>query len=138
MRVLPAMPTQAAIAVCAPTRTLCAICTRLSSLTPCSITVSSQRAAVDAGVGADLDVVADAHRAELLDLLPAALVGREAEAVGTDDRAAMQDAARADAAALADHHLRRQPRVLADHRVGADMALRPDDRAAPMTAPAPT
>ncbi len=33
-----------------------------------------QRAAVDAGVGADLDVVADAHRAQLLDLFPGALV----------------------------------------------------------------
>ena len=111
-------------------RTLCAIWIRLSSLTPSPITVSSQRAAVDAGVGADLDVVADAHRAQLLDLLPAALGGREAEAVGADDRAAVQDAARADAAALADHHLRRQPRVLADHGMRADVAVRPDHHAA--------
>ena len=45
-----------------------------------------ERAAVDAGVGADLDVVADDDRAELLDLLPAAAVRREAEAVGADAR----------------------------------------------------
>src|SRR6185369_6024276 len=61
-----------------------------------------ERATVDAGVGADLHVVADAHRAELLDLLPAALRGREAEAVGTDDDAAVQDAAGADATAMVD------------------------------------
>ena len=89
-----------------------------------------QRAAVDAAVGADLDVVADVHRAQLLDLFPAPFDRREAEAVGTDDRTAVQDAARADAAALADHDLRRQPGVLADHGMGADMALRPDHRAA--------
>ena len=38
--VLPAMPTQPAITVCAPMRTLWPICTWLSILTPSSITVS--------------------------------------------------------------------------------------------------
>ena len=71
MVALPATPTQPAMAVCAPMRTLWPIWIRLSSFTPSSITVSSQRAAVDAGVGADLHVVADAHRAQLLDLDPA-------------------------------------------------------------------
>src|SRR5258706_279100 len=39
--VLPAMPAQAAIAECAPMRTLWPTCTRLSIFTPSSITVSS-------------------------------------------------------------------------------------------------
>jgi hypothetical protein len=60
-----------------------------------------QRATVDAGVGADLDVVADAHGAELFDLFPAALRVGEAEAVGADDRAAVHEAARPDAAGRA-------------------------------------
>ena len=47
----------------------------------------ASRATVDAAVGADLDVVADDDPAELLDLHPLAAIGREAEAVGTDDRA---------------------------------------------------
>ncbi len=61
MRALPAMPTQPAIAVCAPMRTLWPIWIRLSSLTPSLDHGVVERAAVDAGVGADLDVVADAH-----------------------------------------------------------------------------
>ncbi len=47
-------------------------------------------------------VVADPHRAELFDLFPAAFGRREAEAVGTDDDAAVDDAAGADRAAPAD------------------------------------
>src|ERR1700740_2094652 len=65
-----------------------------------------ERAAVDAGVGADVDVVADAHAAQLLDALPAALRRRDAEAVGADDRAALEHAALADAAAGGDGHAR--------------------------------
>src|SRR6185369_17732969 len=54
------------------------------------------RAAIDRGVGADLDVVADAHAADLRDLHQAALVRRETEAVGPDGDAGMQHAAFAD------------------------------------------
>ena len=116
MVALPATPAQPAIAVCLPMRTLWPIWIRLSSFTPSSITVSCQRAAVDAGVGADLDVVADAHRAQLLDLFPARpACGREAEAVGADHHAGMQDAALAD---------RRSPRPRVtrglEHGAGAD------------------
>jgi hypothetical protein len=75
MRALPATPTQPAMALCAPMCTLWPIWIRLSSLTPSSMHGVVERAPVDAGVGADLDVVADAHAPELLDLLPAALVG---------------------------------------------------------------
>ena len=128
MVALPATPTQPAIAVCLPMRTLWPIWIRLSSLTPSSITVSSQRAAVDAGVGADLDVVADAHRAELLDLDPGALVRREAEAVGADHHAGMQQAARADDAVLAHGHARLEHGAGADARAALDHAQRADAR----------
>ena len=50
-----------------------------------------ERAAVDRGVGADLDVVADAHAADLRNLDPAALLRRDAEAVGADHHAGVQD-----------------------------------------------
>ncbi len=86
-----------------------------------------ERTAVDAGVGADFDVVANAHVAELLDLDPGALVRCEAEAVGADHHATVHDAARADAAARAEGHLRREARTGTDLRAGADHAVRPDD-----------
>ena len=75
MRALPAMPTQPAIAVCAPMRTLWPIWIRLSSLTPSSITVSSS-APRSMQVLAPISTSSPMRtRAELLDLLPAA-VGR--------------------------------------------------------------
>src|SRR6185503_4244979 len=89
-----------------------------------------ERAAVDAGVGADLDVVADAHRAELLDLLVAQAIrlahGCEAKAVGTDYRPAVHDAPGADAAAVHQRHARREPRARTHARAGADEAERAD------------
>src|SRR6185436_13011883 len=54
------------------------------------------RAAVDRRVRAYLDVVADDDAADLRNLLPLAVIGCEAEAVGPDDDARMHDAARAD------------------------------------------
>ena len=45
------------------------------------------------GVRADLHVVADAHAADLRHLDPASAIGREAEAVGTDHRTRMHNAA---------------------------------------------
>src|SRR5574337_13616 len=92
-----------------------------------------ERAAIDAGVGADLDVVADAHRAELFDLLPARAVAaaraREAEAVGAYHHPAVDDAARADAATLAQRHPRGEARARAHRRTGTDLAQAADDRA---------
>ena len=61
MWVLPATPVQPAIAVCAPMRSCAPTWIWLSSFTPSSINGVVERAAVDGGVGADLDVVADAH-----------------------------------------------------------------------------
>src|SRR5678810_469402 len=57
---------------------------------------ADRRAAGDADAAGDLGVLADDDAAELLDLLPAAAVGSEAEAVGAEHRAGMDDAERAD------------------------------------------
>ena len=60
------------------------------------------RAAVDRGVRADLDVAAEANAAEMRHLHVAVAVGREAEALGADDRARLERAARPDHRAAAD------------------------------------
>ena len=70
-------------------------------------------AAVDRGVGADLDVVLDDDAADLRHLQMAARAGREAEPVLPDGDARMDDDAVAD------------QRVL-DDGVGADEAIAPD------------
>src|SRR5687767_3997852 len=77
-----------------------------------------ERPAVDGRVGPDLDVVADAHAAHLGDLHPAARLARHAETVGADHDSRVQDAARADRAAVVDGHARMQARALA-HRDSA-------------------
>ena len=81
---LPAMPTQPAIAVCAPIRQLWPIWIWLSSLTSSSITVSSiaPRSIV---VLAPISTSAPMHDApDLRDLEPAAVLLGHAEAVGAD------------------------------------------------------
>ncbi len=65
----------------------------------------------------------------MLDALPAALGRRDAEAVGADHGAALDDAALAHAAAGRDRHARMQQGVGAHVRIGADDAVRPDLRA---------
>ncbi|MDT4869405.1 hypothetical protein FQZ97_1044310 [compost metagenome] len=60
-----------------------------------------QRTTVDAGVGADLDIVSDAHRAQLLDLDPLAFVRRKTESIGTDHHTRVQHAAFTHAATFA-------------------------------------
>src|SRR5688500_10762234 len=88
-----------------------------------------ERAAVDRGVGADLDVVADAHAADLRDLDPAALVGRDAEAVGADDRPGMHHDSLSKKAFRVNHDTRIQAAVIADDDVVADDAARADRHA---------
>ena len=85
-----------------------------------------QGAAVDAGVGTDLDVVADAHCTELLDLLPTLAILGEAEAVGPDHHAGMQDAALADHAIFADRHPRFQHGLGANAGAALDHTQRSD------------
>ena len=115
-----------------------------------------ERAAVDAGAGADFDGIADNHGAERMDAqdieiegrdltglprpLDAILVRRhEAEPVRADGRVVMQDATLADAAVLADPHARMQDAAGPDlrpgrhsdlgeqHRSRADRRFRSDD-----------
>src|SRR5262245_58906384 len=81
-----------------------------------------ERTAVDRGVGADLDVVADAHRADLRDLHPAAFVARDAEAVGADDGPGVNHHAFAQGTSRINHHPRIQAAAVADHHVVADHA----------------
>src|SRR5215470_13329204 len=64
----------------------------------------ADRAPVDRGACADLDVVTDHYGAGLRNLDPLAPERREAEAVGPDHATRMQDAARADAAPVVDPH----------------------------------
>ena len=87
-----------------------------------------QRAAVNAGVGSDLDIVADAHRAQLLDLDPGAAFRRKAEAVGANHGTGMHGAALAHMAVLAHRHVRHQHRAGAHVRAALDHAQRADRR----------
>ena len=84
--------------------------------------------AVHATVGADLDVVADHHVADLRDLVVAAGVEGEAEAVGPDHHPGVQDAPRADDALLADHDPGIEEARLAHLGPRADVATRHHDR----------
>src|SRR5262249_40678386 len=91
-----------------------------------------ERAAVDGGVGADLDVVADAHHAYLGDLDPApGLVLRAAEPVGADHRAGMHDDPLPEGAAVIHHHARIKAAPASAGQAVADHAARADRRALP-------
>jgi hypothetical protein len=87
-----------------------------------------QRTPVDAGVGPDFHIVADAHHAELFDLFPAPFGRCKAEAVGTDHDAAVHSAALTDRAASPQRDASRQPGVGADAGTGTDDAMRADHR----------
>src|SRR5690348_4477646 len=87
------------------------------------------RAAIDRGVGADLDVVADAYGADLRNLDPAALFLGDAEAVGADHGTGMDDDARADRATGIHHHARIKRAVVTDAYALADDAARADRHA---------
>ncbi len=86
-----------------------------------------ERAAVDRGVGADLDVVADDDAAGLRDLDPGAgALAREAEAVGADDHARVQDAVLADHAVVIDADVGVEPGATPDAGAATDMAVGAD------------
>ena len=68
-----------------------------------------ERAAVDRGVGADFDVIADQHPSDLGNFFPYAILPRDAETVGADHDAGMHDTARADPAFMVDRHVGMQP-----------------------------
>src|ERR687895_983440 len=85
-----------------------------------------ERAAIDRGVGADLDVVADAHAADLRNLHPPAALGRDAEAVGADHRAGVHHDPFSYRTFRIDHNTWVQARVVANRDLVANHAARPD------------
>src|SRR5688572_11356964 len=93
-----------------------------------------ERAAVDSGIRANLDVVADAHPADLWNFYPAAFLGGDAEAVGADDRAGMDHHALAEHALRIKHDARIKARVVADGDVLADQQPAPIDTFLPIFA----
>ena len=97
----------------------------------------SERGAVDAGAGAQLDVVLDAgdprlrHLAMHRSRAVAVHVERESEAVRSDDRVRLQDDAVAENAPLANDGARPDDAVGADACLVEDGATRLQDRARP-------
>ena len=64
--------------------------------------VTAERGAIDAGVGADFDIVADFDAADLRELFVMIAGANEAEAVGAEDAAGVEDGAVADCHVLVD------------------------------------
>ena len=60
-----------------------------------------QRAAVNAGIGANLDIIADAHPTQLLNFFPAPGMRRKAKAISSNDNAGVKNAAFTHQAAFA-------------------------------------
>ena len=75
--------------------------------------------AVDAAVGADLDVVADLHVADLRDLLPLLADRGVAQAVLADDRAGVDGHAVAQDHLFVDHDVGHEDDVVADRQPSA-------------------
>src|SRR6478672_14845 len=90
-----------------------------------------ERAAIDRGVRADLDIVADAHAADLRDLDPAFAVERETEAVGADHGAGMHDHSVADEAAVVHADAGMEARIGPYGSIASNRNARPDQRARP-------
>jgi len=74
------------------------------------------------GIGADFDVIADDHAADLLDLQPPACIHCKAETVGADHRTGMHDDMASDDTAVIDSHAGIEPGMFAQHRIFADAA----------------
>lgn len=87
-----------------------------------------QRTAIDGGVGADIDMVADHDTADLRDVLPTLAAPRQTKAIGADHRASMQDAVAADHTAVVHHHPRMQAAALTDAHLTANVAAAADHR----------
>ena len=68
-------------------------------------------AAIDGGVGADFDIVADTDASHLRHLDPTTRIGCKPETVGADDRARMQQAPLADSYSLVERDARFETRA---------------------------
>ena len=80
----------------------------------------AHRAAVDRGVGTDLDIVSYRDRADLGNLDPASIERCEAKAVATDHCPAVNDATNADLAVVQHHCAWMNPCFVADHGARTD------------------
>ncbi len=67
--------------------------------------------AINRGVRADLDVIANDHGADLFHLDPCSAIQRKAETIGTDDRARLNDNTPSD------------PRAIHDHAIGIEISV---------------
>src|SRR6476619_1088511 len=81
-----------------------------------------ERAAIDRGIGAHLDVVAEHHSSDLRNLVPAPVFPGETEAIGPDHCARMQDHALADDAVVVNGDVGIQPAIAADTHAGPEHA----------------
>ena len=88
-----------------------------------------ERAAIDRGVGADFDIVADFDDARLRKFPVAAFAESVSEAVGAHDRAGMNLDAIADAHTVVQSDARMDAAVFADPATRADDGVRTDLRA---------
>src|SRR5262245_25983246 len=85
-----------------------------------------ERAAVDGRVGADLDVIADAHAPDLRNFYPPAIRGRDAEAVGADHGPGMDDDAFSQGAIGVDDYAWIEAALVTDGHALAHYAARAD------------
>ncbi len=83
-----------------------------------------QRAAIDAGIGAELHVVTHPHHTQLRYFFPPWSIGRKAKPIGPQHRTSVHHGARAHHTALAQRDVRGQPRVLAQHHTLAHHTVR--------------
>src|SRR5579863_3052045 len=88
----------------------------------------TERGAVDAGVGPDLDIVADRDGTNLRDLLISAVCHFEPEAIRPDDGARVNDAAGAHDYPFIDGDAGVKDAVFADFNIGTNGASGADTR----------
>lgn len=88
-----------------------------------------QRAAVNTGIGADLNILSGFYRADLRNLDITAIKRRKTEAVSSDNRAGMNNIARSDFAAVINIDVRINMRILADDRTLSNDGIGPDKAA---------
>jgi hypothetical protein len=87
-----------------------------------------QGAAVNAGIGADLHIVANAHSAELLNLFPGFAIWSKTKPVGADHHPWVKNAAITHHAAFADCDMGLENGTSANTRAALDNAQRADAR----------
>ena len=85
-----------------------------------------QRPAVNAGIGSDFDIAANANRAKLLNFFPLTAMWRKAESVSTNHHARVEDAAFAKTASIGYCHARSKVTVFANSRTCTNNGMRPN------------